>query len=73
MDGIDLPHKVGITITKYHDGNTNRTPDEVVHVERWFDATGQEVTDPLRLAELERQVAGGEPAARTELPVEEAE
>jgi hypothetical protein len=70
MDTSEAPHKVGITVAKHFDGNTNRPPDEVVHVEQWFEGDGSLVTDPIRMAELEAQIAGEALAAE---PVEEVE
>lgn len=56
-DGWGVPHKVHTRVEKYHDGNTEREPDEIVTVESWHDADGSMITDPDRIAELEARIA----------------
>lgn len=52
------PYKEKITLKKWNDDEdiNTTTPYEVIVVETWYDENNQEITDPIRIAELEELV-----------------
>lgn len=59
-DTFGVPHKVQTRVDKYHGGDTDREPNEVVEIESWHEADGSVVADPDRIAELEERINGKE-------------
>lgn len=51
---ITKPYKVGVGIEWTHDGESD--PYKTTHSEHWFEADGTAITDPARIAELEKQI-----------------
>jgi hypothetical protein len=55
QDQARIPHKVTLTVEKFTGDDTSGPPDEVTTVEQWYDADGETITDPARIAALEEQ------------------
>lgn len=56
-DQFSAPQKHHVRIEKHFDGDTAHEPDEVLEFQEWNEADGKTVTDPARIAELEKIVA----------------
>lgn len=54
MDNATGPYMLSVQIEKYDNDRTpeDGPPDDVLTVSQWFEANGEPVTDPARIAEL---------------------
>jgi len=57
-DTNQLPYREAVRLVKYRDEDAYQRgePEEVVERVTWYEADGTEVTDPERIAELEKQL-----------------
>jgi hypothetical protein len=55
MDFFNKPVRIAGRLDKYNNGRTpaDGEPDEVEFFYKWFEMDGTEITDPLRIAELD--------------------
>ena len=54
-DLAGLVYKQTVRIDKHHGGDTSHEPDEVLEISQWVDKDGSIITDPERIAQLERE------------------
>jgi hypothetical protein len=50
------PYKERMELKKFHDEDITQEPYETIIVEVWYDEYNNEITDPVRIAELEKRL-----------------